>query len=220
LKDYRGKLQTDGYAVYEGLCRDHEDLIHVGCWAHARRKFFESQNENPLWAVPLLTLIGQLYALEREIKDNTPEQRTLLRQKALPILNQIRGQLLAAAFPPATGLAKAVAYTLRRWTELTRYVEDGLLEIDNNLLENTIRPTAVGKKNWLFVGSPEAGHRSAILYSVILTCRRLGVNPHAYIRDYLSVVATLSAIQAAQWTPAKWIARQNNLAASPIDCRT
>lgn len=216
LKDYRGKLQTDGYAVYEGLCRDRDDLIHVGCWAHARRKFFESQNENPSWALPLLTLIGELYALEREIKDHPPEYRTARRQEALPVLMQIRERLESAPFPPATGLAKAVAYTLRRWRELTRYVEDGLLEIDNNLLENTIRPTAVGKKNWLFVGSPEAGHRSAILYSVILTCRRLGINPHTYIRDYLSHVATLSAHQAALWTPAKWLARQNNLAASPV----
>ena len=215
LKDFQGKLQTDGYTVYEGLCRHRPDLEHVGCWAHARRKFFEAQSQDPVWAAVVLTLIGQLYEIEQSIKGSAPEERKQARQGALPVLEKLYHHLKTASLLPSSALGLATAYTLHRWKELTRYVQDGILEIDNNLLENTIRPTAVGKKNWLFIGAPEAGEKSAIIYSVILTCRRLGANPYAYIRDYLSQVATMKANQALQWTPAQWLARQNKTAPAP-----
>jgi len=216
LKNYEGRLQTDGYGVYESLCQQNKMMIPVGCWAHARRKFFEAQEEDPPWAGQVLALIGQLYMIERDAKNRPPPERKELRQsQAVPVLAQLHTLLKSAFKLPASGLGNAVDYALKRWTQLNRYVEDGELEIDNNLLENTIRPTAIGKKNWMFIGHPDAGQRSAILYTIILSCRRLELNPHAYIRDYLTQVPTLNANKAALLTPKNW-SKASVPVASPV----
>ena len=190
LGDFRGYLQRDGYGVYSSLARDHPGLAPVGCWAHARRKFVEALEERPGDAEPLVTELRKLYLIERHARDEelTPEQRRQLRTElSAPILTAFKPRLeaLLPGCLPQSPLAKAIKYALNEWEPLTRYLADGRLEIDNNLTENAIRPSAVGKKNWLFIGHPEAGWRSAVIYSVIVSCRRRGIDPWAYLRDVL-----------------------------------
>jgi hypothetical protein len=166
---FRGKLQTDGYAVYESLARKRHDLILVGCWAHTRRGFHEALDESKL-AAWFVRQIGLLYAVEKKLRQQKagPELRQAVRAwQSRPVLTRLHlaMELVRRRTLPEGLLGQAIDYALVRWECLTRYVADGALEIDNNLIENAIRPSALGKKNWLFIGHPTAGERSAILYT-------------------------------------------------------
>lgn len=216
LTGFAGQLQSDGYAAYEGFYnkpdrqRLREQVELAGCWAHARRKFFEAREESQL-AVQALADIQKLYQIEADLREQTADDalRLATRQRdSLPILAKIEQDLRAAAaqYLPKSLTAKAVFYALNQWERLQVYTRHGHMEIDNNLVENAIRPTAVGKKNWLFFGSKEAGQTSAIIYSLLESCRMLGINPQEYLLDVLPRLPTMTNQTAALYTPARWLA--------------
>jgi transposase len=221
LKSFRGQLQTDGYGVYESLARERgDDLILIGCWAHARRGFHEALGEGRSVAW-LVGQIGQLYAVEKQLRERNagPQLRAAVRAwQSRPVLNRLRRALevVRRRVLPKSLLGQAIDYTLGRWEALTRYVTDGRLEIDNNLCENAIRPTAIGKKNFLFIGHPEAGQRSAVIYSVLGSCRRHGINPAEYLQDVFERLPKAKTSDVPALTPAAWAeakrkaARQSN----------
>ncbi|MBU6301924.1 MAG: IS66 family transposase, partial [Verrucomicrobia bacterium] len=194
LGDFSGNLQTDGYSAYMTLCRKNPGLNLFACWSHARRKFYESIDANGPDAGWYMMEIQKLYRVETEARESrmSAEARSALRlQKSQPILASIKARLDAdrarASILPSSPLGKAIEYTLGRWNALVRYADsgNGEVEIDNNWVENAIRPTAIGKKNWLFIGHPEAGQQSAILYTIIENCRLHEVNPVEYLEDVL-----------------------------------
>jgi transposase len=190
---YRGVLQADAYEAYEAYVRRHDGVEWVACWAHARREFFEARNENPRVVNAVLRLIARMYRREREWDEHglAPEQRALERAKpeglartmeSLKRLSlRVRGNVL-----PKSQLGKACSYLLNQWEALRAHLKHGHTRLDNNLVENAIRPSCIGKKNWLFIGHPGAGQRSAILYSLIVSCQRHGKDPLAYLRDVLT----------------------------------
>jgi transposase len=191
LQGYRGYIQTDGFSGYEALARE-PGVLHVGCWAHARRKFHEVVKSSAGqgrrgYAGEALEIIGKLYAIEKLADQgsmNVEERRQLRQEKAIPILEGFRGWLnsLSLKTPPKGLLGKAVNYTLSRWVPLVRYTENGLLRPDNNLAENAIRPFVVGRKNWLFSGHPRGAEASATIYSLIETAKANGLQAYHYLR--------------------------------------
>ena len=209
LDGYRGILQSDGYAAYPSFARTHEGVAWVGCWAHARRKFFEAAHERPKTAHRALRLIAQLYRLERDWDEaNVGDDRAALRQKefARPLywLRRLAGALQRKALPKS-GLGQACAYLLGHWAPLTAHLQHSHTRLDNNLVENAIRPSAIGKKNWLFIGHPDAGQRSAIIYSLVVSCQRHGTDPLAYLRDVLTrLPAMTNQDDLSPLTPANW----------------
>jgi transposase len=189
LGDYRGVLQSDGYEGYAAYVRAHPGVEWAGCWAHARRRFFEAANERPKTAERVLRLIGQLYQLESDWDAaGITEQRATLRQAhfARPLARLRRlAVALQARVLPKSGLGQACAYLLGHWDPLTAHLRFSQTKLDTNSVENAIRPSKLGAKNWLFVGHPEAGDRAAVIYSLTASCQRYGHNPHEYLRDVL-----------------------------------
>jgi transposase len=195
LHTYTGYIQTDGYSGYDDLGRQ-PGIIHVGCWTHARRMFVDVLDALPAQdrkkkagnaTTTALSYIGKLYAIETRAREGklTPEQIYQLRQeKAKPILEELKAWLtqLYPQTPPKGLLGKAVAYCLNQWDKLERYINDGRLRIDNNLIENAIRPFVLGRKNWLFSGNPRGAKASAALYSLIETAKANGLEPYRYLR--------------------------------------
>jgi len=196
LAGYEGYVQTDGFSGYDFLDTQPR-VVHVGCWAHVRRKFTDvtktlggksnNGSRKSGSADVALGFIGKLYAIETQAKARglTPDQlRNERQEKALPILDSFQQWLdqKAQQVPPTSLLGKAVSYTLGQWKRLTVYVEDGLLTPDNNLAENAIRPFVVGRKNWLFSGTPAGASASAAMYSLIETAKANGLEPYQYLR--------------------------------------
>jgi len=209
LENFKGTLQRDGYGVYGSLARDNLDLIPAGCWSHARRKYIDALEEGTPAASTIVEEVRKLYLIERHAREqnlDADQIKTLRQEKAAPILAALKprleGQLDQCL--PQSPLGKAVRYTLAEWTALTRYLEDGRVQIDNNLTENSIRPSAIGKRNWLFIGHPDAGWRSAVIYSVIVSCRRLGVDPWEYIGDVLRRLPAMKQSQVPDILPGRW----------------
>jgi transposase len=215
LKDFTGKLQTDGYGAYESLARERgDDLILVGCWAHARRGFHEALGEGRS-AAWIVGQIGQLYAVEKALREHQagPKLRAANRAwQSRPVLTRLRRalEIIRRRVLPKSLLGQAIDYALNRWEALNRYVDDGRLEIDNNLCENAIRPTALGKKNFLFIGHPEAGQRSAVIYSVLGSCRRLGINPAEYLQAIFERLPQARTSEIKSLTPAAWLQAKRN----------
>jgi transposase len=214
LKGFRGKLQSDGYAVYESLAKERDDLILVGCWAHTRRAFHEALSESKL-AAWFVRQIGLLYGVEKELrrKKAGPRLRAAVRSwQSRPVLQRLhRAMELVRRRTLPQGLpGQAIDYALKRWEALNRFVEDGVLEIDTNLLENSIRPSALGKKNFLFFGHPEAGERSAVIYTMLGSCRRHGINPFEYLKDLFTRLPSAKITQIGEFTPAAWARANNN----------
>ena len=208
LKNFRGKLQTDGYAAYESLAKERGDLTLIGCWAHARRGFHEALVETKLAAWFVLQ-IELLYAVESGLRDKKagPALRQAIRaSQSRPVLARLhRAMLLVRRRTLPQGLlGQAIDYALKRWEALIRFVDDGVLEIDSNLIENSIRPSALGKKNWLFVGHPGAGERSAVIYTLLGSCRRHGINPFDYLKDLFTRLPGAKITEIHQFTPAEW----------------
>jgi len=209
LGGFKGYLQRDGYGVYGSLARDNPGLRSVGCWAHARRKFVDALEDQPDEAMTIVNEVRKLYMVERHARDEglTAEQRYYLRQQlSVPILTSLQPLLLSAQdrLLPQSPLSKAARYCLAEWAALNRYLSDGRLEIDNNLTENAIRPSAVGKKNWLFLGHPQAGWRSAVIYSMVVSCRRHSIEPWDYLRDVLQRLPAMKQSQLSSVLPANW----------------
>ena len=192
LEGWRGHLMVDDYAGYKALFA--HGVIELGCLAHARRKFFDlyAANQSPV-AKEALDRIGKLYAIEQAGRDlDTGARQTLRRNEAKPLLNECFEWLIATRRKTADGsaLAKAIDYSLKRWPALIRYADSGDLPIDNNPVENAIRPIAIGKKNWLFAGSERAGKRAAAIQSLLGTARLNGLDPAAWLRDTLEKLPT------------------------------
>jgi transposase len=212
LGGFEGYLQRDGYSAYGALVKERPTVLPVGCWSHARRKFVEAVELESGEALAVVNELRQLYLIERHARDECllAEQRGQLREElARPILEALRPRLeeWREKCLPQSPLGKAIRYTLTEWPALMRYLENGRLEIDNNLTENAIRPSAVGKKNWLFIGHPEAGWRSAVIYSVIVSCRRRGIDPWTYLRDVLGRLPAMTHQQVSAIVPARWRAQ-------------
>jgi len=208
LKNFRGKLQTDGYAAYESLAKARRDLTLVGCWAHVRRGIHEALAETKL-AAWFVGQIGQIYAVEKKLREQkaAPALRETMRVwQSQPVLARLYRamELVRRKTLPQGLLGQAIDYTLKRWTALNQFITDGTLEIDNNLIENSIRPSALGKKNWLFVGHPEAGERSAVIYTLLGSCRRQGINPFDYLKDLFTRLPAAKITQIKEFTPAAW----------------
>lgn len=221
LKNFKGWLQSDGYQVYECAARELGGICLAGCWAHARRKFFEAKEEDPKRAAWFLKQIGRLYHVESRLREARagPKERETQRKIHCPaVLKRIHRAMrwFSRRLLPQSQLGKAVSYALNEWEQLLSYVQDGRLEIDNNLMENAIRPTAVGKKNWLFIGHPKAGEKSAIIYSLLGSCRRAGVPPLEYLADVFQRLPTMKASQIAELVPSRWAAEQKKKMAPSI----
>ena len=198
LEGFEGVVQSDGYQAYDSFATDRENIVRVACWAHARRKFVEAEREAPQAVRMVLGLIGQLYAFERRwdaAKVTGEKHRAMLRATHFPqplhLLEQINAKLRQRARPKSK-LGKACTYLMGQWQALINHCLFGDTRLDNNLIENAIRPSAVGKKNFLFIGSPEAGQRTAIIYSIIVSCERHGLDPLAYMTDVLEKLPAMS----------------------------
>lgn len=192
LQGYKGHIHVDGYSAYTQF-ENIPDIIVSNCWAHARRKFIDAQSFDNAKASEVLTLIAQLYGVEKHCREHdfTTDQIKQARQKqSVPILAAIhlvlKTQLTTSL--PNSPLGKAIQYTLSRWQKLNVYTQEGFLPIDNNLVENSIRPIAIGRKNWLFAGSHEAAGRSAMLYSLFATCRLHNIEPLQWLTEVLAKI--------------------------------
>lgn len=195
LQNWQGHLLVDDYGGYKPLfTRTTSPCIELGCWAHARRKFFDLHQANgSLMAFEALQHIGVLYAIEAEGKSLTIKARQQLRaEKSLPALDTLHDWLTQTRLQTANGgaSAKALDYTLKRWPSLVRYAHTGHLPIDNNPVENVIRPIAVGKKNWLFTGSERAGQRAATIQTLLGTAQLNGINPGVWLEEILNKLPT------------------------------
>jgi transposase len=209
LKNYAGYLQADAFSAYDGIYTgSNGKILEVGCWAHARRKFFDVKEQSPRLAHEALARIGELYALERELKQlcaTTWQELPLeerwsciaaTRQKyAAPRLVALRAWLDAAAQEtlPKSPIRQAINYALNQWDALTRYCEQGFLAIDNNAAERAVRPCAIGRRNWLFCGNDGGGRTAAILFSMTSTAKRHGLDPFAWLRDLLTQLPSLTS---------------------------
>ena len=199
LKEFTGYLQTDGYTAYDHFEKQPKITL-LACMAHARRKFEHALENNPTLAGDALKMFQALYDIEREIREGNmgPDAiRTLRQEKSKPILDGLevwlREQIILV--PPKSAIGVALAYTLNLWPRLVRYVDDGRFHIDNNLIENSIRPVALGRKNYLFAGSHEAAQQAAVIYSILATCKLHGVEPFAYLSKILSIIPDFPANQ-------------------------
>jgi transposase len=209
--DFKGTVQCDGYAAYASFARDKEHIQLASCWAHVRRKFFEAQDQDPRLVDWVLHQIRLLYRIERELRESKTAAtlRAVARaHQAKPIyarLHRLFTRLKRKRrYLPRSRMGLALDYALNLWPLLGVYLDDGRIEIDNNLVENAIRPTALGKKNWLFIGEAEAGERSAILYTIVECCRRRGLDPYAYLRHVLTRLPTATNWQIKDLTPEAW----------------
>lgn len=207
LGDWKGQLVCDDFAGYKACFE--QGVTEIGCMAHARRKFYDLHvaNKSQL-AEQALRHIAQLYDIEREVRDLLPDERQRIRQeKAKPIAAALHSWMLAQRqlVHEGTAIAKALDYSLKRWTALVRYLDDGMLAIDNNWCENQIRPWAIGRSNWLFAGSLRSGKRAAALMTLIQSARLNGHDPYAYLKDVLTRLPTQKASELSELLPHNWI---------------
>jgi hypothetical protein len=229
LANYRGYLQADAFSGYDGLYLPdprtaQARIIEVACNAHARRKFFESRGSDALRSHQALAYYRQLYELERAAKDFSDAQRLQVGQDlAVPILEQFHTWLEAQRpkLLPKSPIAEALGYALNNWAALVRYTAAGFLAIDNNVAEREMKRIAIGRKNWLSVGSPRGGQTAAVLFSFTSTCQRLGVEPWAYLQDVLVRLPATPAGQLSDLLPDRWqAARQAKVAILPAPTET
>jgi len=214
--EFEGIVQADGYEAYDRFARQRAGRIRLaGCMAHVRRKFYEAQEQAPKVAGWILRQIGHLYAIEATLRKARagPARRQAERACASAlILARLQRALIrlkaSRRYLPQNLMGRALDYALGQWASLLVFLEDGRLEIDNNRVENAIRPSAIGKKNWLFIGEAAAGDRSAIIYTVIESCRRRGIDPFAYLRDVFTRLPSMTNWQVQQITPAAWAKAQ------------
>ncbi len=209
LAGYQGYLHADAYAGYDHLFLGSNDsVVEVACWAHARRKFFEATQSSPRQSHQIVEWIRQLYDIEDQARPLSDEARQALReQEASPVLDRIELYLAELARHPLrkSALSKAVSYAQNQWQALRRYTEDGRLSIDNNKSERTVRHQAIGRKNWLFLGSPQAGPRAAVLFTILAGAKRHRIEPWTYLREILLRLHN-DDLQLDQMLPDRWAA--------------
>lgn len=209
---FTGTIQCDGYAAYRAFATERKGAVALaGCWAHVRRKFFEALESAPRAAGWIMRQLQHLYAIESRLREAQagPKLRQAVRAaQSRPIVQRLERALLrlksSGKHLPQSPLGTAIDYALGQWTTLQGFLTDGRIEIDNNLVENAIRPTAIGKKNWLFIGEADAGDRSAILYTLVENCRRRSIDPYAYLRDVLTRLPHMTNWQIPEVIPSAW----------------
>lgn len=211
LGGFRGILQSDGYQAYNVHAAKHPGIHQAACWAHVRRKFHEALQTGQHLAAGPLRAIARLYLIEKDLRETRagPDQRSRIRQRdSQPIIETLREDLLRlrsdASVLPKSPLGRAINYTLTLWPKLITFLSHREVEIDTNLTENAIRPTAVGKKNWLFVGGEGNGQTSAILYTLIESAKRHGHEPYAYLRDVLERLPAKKSAEIELLLPRNW----------------
>ena len=210
LRDFQGTIQTDAYAVYKALVKDRPgQLRRLGCLAHSRRMFRQAALESSTEAIWFMAQIRLLYRIAAQVRGASPEERKRVRRQEAPALwREMKQQALKLqADPrvlPKSSLGKALNYFLKEYTALVGYLRDGRFEIDNNLVENDIRPEVVGRKRWLFIGHPDAGWRSAVIYTIILSCRRRGINPQEYLTAVLRRLPAMKNTEVKDLVPSRW----------------
>ena len=212
LGQFEGILQTDGYGAYEHV--GGPKMVHAACWAHARRKFFEAAQLNPSDAVAtrIVGMIDDLFGIDAQAREQNLDhaaRQALRLEWTKPWVEVIRGEVETArdASLPASALGKAANYTLSLWRKLTRFLEYPELELSNNLAENSMRPVALGRKNWIHVGSQQAGPKVAAILSIVESCRRLKIPIREYLASVLPGLADISIRRLAELTPLAWAAQ-------------
>lgn len=205
LDGFSGYLQADAYGGYDGIYSGSGGaIVEVACWAHARRYWHKAREHDPSRAHHVLAIISRLYEIERGAKETDADTRKALRaEHAAPLLADLEEWLAAEVFLPKSVIGKAATYTRNQWVALNRYVEDGELSIDNNVSERAVKPVAIGRKNWLFVGSEAAGHRAAILLSMVASCKVNLVEPWAWLKDVLTRLP--AGERPEQFLPDVWL---------------
>jgi hypothetical protein len=214
LKGFAGILQSDGYAAYDDLG---EQIVYAGCLAHARREFVDAAKVAPLDPLPaeVIARFGELYAVEKQARESglgIEERKALRQQKSVAVMAALKERLIAIRqqITPGGTLAKACQYTLGQWSRLEEFLKDGRVEIDNNWCEGAIRPLALGRKNWLHIGSEAAGPKVAAIASIVETCRRLDINLRNYLNDVLPRLGQWPINRVAELTPTAWKAAQRS----------
>lgn len=232
LRDFKGYLQADAYAGYDAIYAPGA-VVEVACWAHARRKYVEAETSDPARALTAVAFIRQLYDVEDEAEARIKAQceanagelalaeeeairQTLRQERAAPILGKFKQWLdeQVKTLLPKSPIRQAIGYTVSNWEALQRYTEDGALDPDNNAAERAMRPIAIGRKNWLFAGSPRGGETAAVLYSFTQTCKTLEVNVFQYLRDVFSRLNAHPNSRLAELLPDQWQSTSDN--ANPI----
>ena len=208
LKDFSGVLQTDGYSVYDSFEKKGKVKL-LACMAHARRKFEQALGNDPKRAGYALEKIQALYMIERQARENNMswDKRKDLRQtKAIPILYDLETWMKDTLIEvlPKSDIGKAIGYTMNLLPRLRAYTENGRWEIDNNLVENAIRPVALGRKNYMFAGSHEGAQRAAMMYSFFATCKINDVNPFEWLKDILTIIPDHKANRLEELLPQRW----------------
>ena len=210
LSNFKGTIQTDAYTVYQSLenKRPHT-LRRIGCLAHTRRYMYKALLESCSEALWFIRQIREIYKIEDQTRECSPAQRKEVRRQKAPVIwlamkrraDQLRAE---PRFMPQSTLGKAVKYFLNEYTAMVGYLRDGRFEVDNNLVENDARPPAVGRRRWLFIGHPDAGWRSAVIYTIIQSCRRRGINPQEYLTDVLRRLPSMTNHQVKDLAPSRW----------------
>jgi transposase len=215
LKGYAGFVQADAYAGYDHLFVNSDRIVEVGCWAHARRKWDEALSSARLPCTEILLRIRSLYKVEAAIRGEKPHRRLEVRQaESIPLLDTLYGRVHEIAAErvilPSSLLAKAMGYTTNQRQALYRYTTDGRLEIDNNIAENAIRPLALGRKNFLFVGSPRGGKACAMALTFLQSAKAVGADPYAYLHDVYDRIMGHPANRLHELLPAAWLRARAN----------
>ncbi len=208
LKNFKGYLQTDCYGAYDAFDKK-QDITLIHCMAHARRKFEQALENNKERAEYALKEIQKLYAVERECREASlgyQERKAERQEKSLPVLASLEKWMKEeyVKVTPGSSIGKAIFYSLSRWKKFSLYAENGMLEIDNNLVENAIRPVAIGRKNYLFAGSHQAAQRAAMMYSLLACCKKNNVNPHEWLEDILKRISDHPINRIEDLLPNNW----------------
>jgi transposase len=207
LVNFAGTVQSDAYEVYDSLKKVIVGLVRIGCVAHLRRYFYAALLAQDPRAAEFILWLRRLYRIERNARGVEPSIRHEMRQRDAPGIwerMKTRAEELEPALLPQSRMGKAVNYLLNEYEPLKGYLADGRFEIDNNLVENSIRIPAVGRRRWLFIGHPDAGWRSAVIYSMIVSCRRRGINPQEYLTDVLRRLPAMNITQISELLPGRW----------------
>ena len=206
LQDYEGYLQADAYGGYDGIyLKSHGKIAEVACWAHCRRYWHKAREQDPSRAHHVLGMVARLYEVERAASEADAETLQKLREEhSRPLLDELKSWLDAEEFLPKSLIGRAATYTRNQWGGLNRYIADGELSIDNNRAERAMKPVAIGRKNWLFVGSAEAGRRAARLMSLVASCKENHVEPWAYLHAVISTLPAGADLEAL--LPDRWLA--------------
>ena len=210
LKGFQGYLQADAYGGYDGIYLNSGGaIVEVACWAHCRRYWLKARDQDAVRVHHVLAVISRLYEIERAARNVDAQQRQSLREEhAAPLLHNLEQWLANETFLPKSTTGQAATYTRNQWTALSRYVEDGNLSIDNNAAERAMKPVAIGRKNWLFVGSNSAGDRAAVLMSLIASCKASHVEPFAWLRSTLTSLPESPELESL--LPDNWLQANPN----------